>query len=174
MKRISLTIFSLFLLLSCSTLNTSNKNIKWFENYEITPFLAVENLNSTYINELRFIEVRSSFYTKEIMWNNFGKWDKVIKPIEENHPILIWERRKLFDYQDELYTILAYGVENKKIMYSSIIILDSDKKDCLSNNSIVKDSLISYFSNKMKNLKNFNSNQDLYKEYLKMILTGEE
>ncbi|MDX1828617.1 MAG: hypothetical protein R3342_03630 [Lutibacter sp.] len=140
--------------------------INGFNKVDIFPVLLINNNDSIYINELRFNAVYSSFYTKKVMFEKFGMWDKKIRPNNERHPILIWKDRKLFENKNELFDIATSGIEKGGIIYASVIVFDSDNKDCLSVDSKIKDSIINYFSNGIKNLTN---DKKFYKTYWNMI-----
>ena len=150
---------------------TSNPNTPYiykngYRDFEITPTLTVNENDSTYINELRFNAVFSSMYTKKLMFDEFGKWDKEIRPNNERHPILVWENKRLFNKENKTYSIAASGIESKKEMYASVIVFDSENRDCLSETHPKKDSIINYFSNGIINLK---SDRMFYDTYWKMI-----
>ncbi|MDH7446348.1 hypothetical protein [Aquimarina sp. 2201CG14-23] len=159
--------------LSCSNLKnrTSNPNIPYtyingFDRYEVKPILSIIGKDSAFTNELRFQSVYSAFYTKRTMYDKFGKWDKEVRLKNEIHPILVWEKRSLFDSNNELYTIAANGKESREEIYASVIIFDSKNQDCLTKNSKIRDSLIQYFSNGIKKLKN---QKKFYKVYWEMV-----
>lgn len=176
MKKIILCITLVFTILCCSTSKTATNNnvqvdtkpqanrINSYKKYEIVPCLSVSGNDSTYINELRFYGVHSSFYTKKIMFDKFGKWDKVIRLDNERHPILIWENKKLFD--DEVYSIATRGVENINEIYAAVIVLDSSNQDCFDKDYIKKVALINFFS---KGIYNLSDDKKFYKEYWKII-----
>ena len=131
-------------------------------DYKIQPKLTVIENDSTYINELKFNAVFTAMYTKKLMFDNFGKWDKEIRPNNERHPILIWERKKLFENDNTLYSIAASGEETWEEIYASVIVYDNENKDCLSETYTKKDALINYFSDGIKNLKTDNTFYDVY------------
>ncbi|MGM0635686.1 MAG: hypothetical protein ACQESK_06440 [Bacteroidota bacterium] len=181
MKKLAVLIFILFGFLSCSNSKmasengikqkTTNPNTPFiykngFKNFEIKPVLASKDKDSTYVNELRFNAVLSAKYTQKLMFDEFGKWDKAIRPNNEKHPVLIWENIKLFDDKDKLYNIAANGVENWEEIYASVIVYDSNNSDCLAESNAEKDKILAYFSDGIKNL---SSNNKFYEVYRKMI-----
>lgn len=150
---------------------TSNPNTPYiyqngFKDFEIAPILTIQGNDSTYINELRFNAVFSAMYTKKLMFDKFGKWDKEIRPNNERHPILVWEKIKLFDNKNKVYSIATYGAESMEGIYASVIIFDSKNKDCLTENNSEKDSIISFFP---KGIQNLSSNKKFYNIYWKMV-----
>jgi hypothetical protein len=183
MKKLPIFIFILYVVLSCTSTKivsdigkgikhkTSNPNTpyiykKGFKSYTVKPILTVHNGDSTFINELKFNAVYSSFYTKKVMFDKFGKWDREIRPNNERHPVLIWEKRKLFNTNESTYYVAAGGDENWNEIYASVMVFDSKNFDCLNEDHVKKDSLIHLFS---KGIRNLNSNKQFYKIYWKMI-----
>ncbi|WP_271407473.1 hypothetical protein [Tenacibaculum soleae] len=185
MKKLTLITFTLFGILSCTSSKTisengnavgirqktSNPNTPYiykngYKDFEIKPTLTIRNNDSTYINELRFNAVFSAMYTKKLMYDKYGKWDKEVWPNGAKRPILVWEKRKLIETQDELYSVATNGTESMKEMFASVIVFDSKNRDCLSENYHSKDSLINFFATEIRNL---SSNKKFYDVYWKMV-----
>ncbi|MCG1037664.1 hypothetical protein [Polaribacter sargassicola] len=185
MKQLILISFILTVILGCSSSKSIINNnkavgikqksfnshipytyINGYKNYEIKPILSIKNNDSTYTNELRFNAVNSAMYTKKIMYDKFGKWDKEFWPDGANQPILIWEKRKLIKNQNELYSVATNGKESMKEMFASVIVFDSKNQDCLSEDYKLKDPVVNFFATKIKNL---SSNHDFYDVYWKMV-----
>ena len=178
MKKILLAFISFILVFSCAAQNkvktqkfkTSNPNTKFlyrngFEDYEITPSISIIENDTIIFNELKFNGVISAMYTQKLMYDKFGEWDEIIKPKSLNNLIFVCENVKLFENSEQLYTVAADGTESWKEMYASVIVLNSTNQDCLSEDSIIKDSLISYFSNGIKNLNSSKKFNRLYRKY---------
>jgi hypothetical protein len=185
MKRIILLTILIITILSCSSSKgnsdkgngvgikrkTSNPNMPYiykngYENFEIIPVLTVHQKDSTYINELRFNAVFSAMYTKKLMYEKFGRWDKEIWINNDRHPTLLWEKRKIFGENGEAYTIATSGEESRKGMYASVIVFDNENHDCLTENSPKREFLINYFSNGIKRL---SSSKEFYDVYWKVV-----
>ncbi len=183
-KKIAFLTLSLILAFSCSSPNsitgkrngigirqkTQNPNTPYiykngYENFEIKKVLSVQGKDSTYINELRFNAVLGAMYTQKLMFDKFGKWDEEIYPNAGYLPILSWEKRKIFTNKEELYTVVACGIESWEAMYASVIVVDSNGQDCLNSNTKIRDSLINYFSDAIINL---SSDHKFHDEYLKL------
>jgi len=150
---------------------TSNPNTPYiykngFENFEIKPILTINKKDSTYINELRFNAVFSALYTNKLMYDKYGKWDNEVWPDGATLPVLVWNKRKLIESQNELYSVITNGTESEQEMYASVIVFDSKNRDCLTKTSNVKDSLINYFSDEIRNL---GSSKKFYAVYWKMV-----
>lgn len=157
------------------TQKTANPNVpiiykKGYLNYNIVKIPAISN-NDRNVNELRFNAVFSALYTKKVMYDKFGKWTKEIRPNNEIPPILLWENVKLFEDENNLFTIYANGDENLKEIYASVLVYDQEKNDCLDDNNLFKDKIVDFFSNNIRTLSDSKNFYDVYwasvKEYEK-------
>ncbi|QNM86202.1 hypothetical protein H9W90_03520 [Polaribacter pectinis] len=163
--KIKILSILVLLILSCSSLKQNGGELlKNNKNIEIAKILILKDNDSLYFNELR-LHLSSALHTKKYMFKKFGQWDEAIK-INEFKNYLIWKKCRLFEDKEEFYTVTASGVENRKEMYSSIVIQNKDNNDLFSENSKLKDTLISmfYYGTKKTNL----SSDKFYNEYLKM------
>ena len=150
---------------------TANPNIpfiykKGYANYNIIETALPYPKNSELKNELRFHAVYSAMYTKQAMYNHFGKWTKVISKPNDLNPTLVWENVKLFDNDNQEFTVYTDGVEENEKMYASVIVLYNNQQDALTENSPYKEKIISLYSNAILNLKN---NNKFSEEYIKII-----
>ena len=187
MKKLTILIIIFIGILSCSTLKkvsenengikqkTANPNTPYiykngFKDFNIVSILTIQGKDSSYINELRYNAVAASMYTKKVMFDKFGKWDKEIRPNNERHPILVWEKVKLFNDNDKIYSVATSGVESIKEIYASVMVFNNNT-DCLAKNNPKKDSIINFFSSGIVNLSFSNK---FYKIYWKMINEYEE
>lgn len=101
------------------------------------------------------------------MYDKFGKWTKEIRPnIDDRHPILVWEKVKLFENENKLYTVYTNGDESWEEIYASALVFDENNNDCLSDSHLDKTKVIEYFSNGIKNL---NNNDDFYTLYWQSV-----
>ena len=135
-------------------------------NYTLVKVPLVENKETINLNELRFNAVFSAMYTKKVMYDRFGKWTKLLQPNKERHPILVWEKVKLFDNDADLYTVYADGTESSTEMYASVLVFDANNKDCLNDDHPMQSKLITYFSDGIENL---NDSKNFYKVYWKTV-----
>lgn len=145
-----------------------------FKTYEIIKSKTVKNKNSIFANELKFYATYSSFYTRKSMYEKFGNWNKNLYIKEERTPFLIWEKVKLFPKKDKYFYVIAAGSEcttcnvDLKNIYSSIIVLDENKNDCLTDrNPKLKKEIINFFSEGIKNLTNSN---EFYEKFWGLVL----
>ena len=181
MKNIIPVIITLLVSFSCSSQNvsskkgigiaqkTANPNTPYiykngFLNYKIVKIPVVQNSDTINLNELKFNATFSAMYSKKVMFDKFGKWTKEVRPNNEKHPILVWDKVKLFDDDNQLFTVYANGDENWNEIYASVLVFNLDQKDCLSEESNYKEKIIAYFSNGIQNLKDDKKFYDLYWE----------
>lgn len=178
MKKIFISFLVLIIIISCATNQkvipekriTSNPNTpiiykNGFKDYVITPSISIVENDTVVFNELKFNAVHSAMYTQKLMYDKFGEWDTILKPKNQRHLIFVWKNVKLFENNEHKFTVAADGKESWEEMYASVIILNSSSKDCLSEDSKIKDSLISYFSNGIKNLNSSGKFYNLYHKY---------
>ena len=171
--RILYLLLFLLCIFSCSSSQNVKKRTKCSKIYK-NKFTEILNEkykviyeNDTIIyNEVRYECVFSALYTKKVMFDKFGKWDKAIYPSNKKHPILKWESIDLFD-NGEKYTIMTDGLEEWKHIYASIMVFDEKETDLLSENSPEKQKLTNYFAQLLKN-QNLEK-KDFYEVYWKMV-----
>jgi hypothetical protein len=138
-----------------------------FSEIQEAKFVSVVNKDSLFLNEVRYICVYSSMYTKKGMFDRFGKWNKVIYPQKNTHPILVWENVALFPADPTLFTVAALGLESRSTIYASMLVFDQNKEDMLQENSPYKTKLIDYFGEMIKSDDSLKSN--FYETYWKMV-----
>ncbi|SDL83244.1 hypothetical protein [Chryseobacterium taihuense] len=152
------------------TLNPNTPFIykKGFRDYAIlTKEIVKKNNDTTELNELKFNAVLSAMYTKQLMYEKFGKWNREIRPnIDESHPILFWGKVKLFGDEDKLYSVYANGDENWNEIYASVLVFDENNNDCLSKTYSDKEKIIKYFSDGIRTL---SDGKDFYKVYWQSV-----
>lgn len=136
-------------------------------NYSILKKAVVLKKDSVNVHVLKFNAVFSAMYSKKVMYDKFGKWTIEIRPnFSDQHPILVWEKVKLFENEDKLYTVYADGDESWEEIYASFMVFDENNDDCLSDSHSDKTKVIEYFSNGIKNLSN---NKDFYTVYWQSV-----
>jgi len=172
MKGIYLTIiFSIFL--SCSSSQKAIKETKCPKIYknkftEILneKYVTVNGKDTTKINEIRYECVYSAFYTHKAMYDKYGKWDKEIFPSNRNRPILMWNNIDLLS-NGKKYTVLTNGLEEWKHIYASVMILDEEERDVLTEQTEEKIALTNFFGELIKN--HNPKKKDFYEVYWKMV-----
>ena len=84
------------------------------------------------------------------MFEKYGHWNKVIKGTGYDH-YLVWQKCRLFEEKDDLYTVATSGVETRKELYSSVIVLNKDNIDLLKKGSKLRYTLVKMFYYGTKN-----------------------
>ena len=133
-----------------------------FLNYTIINIPVIQENDTINLNELKFNATYSATYTQKVMFDKFGKWTKEIRPNNEKYPILVWDKIKLFEDDNQLFTVFANGDENWNEIYSSVLVFNSDQKDCLSEESIYRQKIITFFSHGIQKLKSDDYFYNLY------------
>ena len=171
MKNLLLIIFTSFIINSCSTskINPERRcpriSANFYKRIIQDKFIIIKNFDTIKYNEVKFECLSSSFYTKQVMYDNFGKWDLVRYKEKNRHPILIWNKVQLFKNDTTQFTIAATGDENHKTIYSSFMAFNNNK-DLLAKDSEFKEKLINYFS---KLLKRREKNKEFYRVYWNLV-----
>jgi hypothetical protein len=129
-------------------------------------YIAINNNDTTTINEIRFECVYSSFLTHKVMYDEYGKWNKEIYPNNRKDPILMWKNIDLFS-NGKQYTILTNGLEEWKHIYASVMVLDENEKDILSEQTDEKIAITNLFAELIK--KHNPEKRNFYKVYWKMV-----
>lgn len=176
MKQKLLFIFIIFLLLiSCnSSKNITDKKCphyvsKSIKGTSIDHFKYTIDKDTLYYNEVKFYCVyNTAFYTHKIMFDKFGKWHREIYPSGERHPILLWEKIKLFEKDSTLFTIATLGEEGEKTIYASFMAFDNKGNDLLDD-IIYKEKLVNYFKDLISKSKP--EKRDFYKMYWSVVDT---
>lgn len=172
MKGIYITII-LLIFLSCSSSEKVVKETKCTKIYknkftEILngKYVAVNGKDTIKINEIRYECVYSPFYTNKVMYDKYGKWDKEIFPNNRNQPILMWYNIDLLS-NGKKYTVLTNGLEERKHVYASVMILDEKERDVLTEQTDEKFALTNFFGELIKN--HNPEKKDFYEVYWKMV-----
>jgi hypothetical protein len=133
----------------------------------IDKFKSIVGNDTLYLNEVKYECVFTVFYLKKGMYDRFGKWNQVIYPEGEYHPILLWKNVKLFPNDTTEFTVATSGEESAETIYASALVFDKKNNDLLSDDSEYQTKLIEYFSKMIK--KNNAKKRDFYDIYWKMV-----
>ncbi len=151
--RKALIIVLIFSFISCSSSKLKNRDIiseTNFNDLKIAKTSTVIDSDTLNFNELRFYGIDSAFDTMKTMYLDFGMWTNEFKSLHnENFNRKVWEDIKLFE-NDEVFTVIADGIETVNNYYACLIVFDSNGKDCLQENHPLKNKTINLFNNKMK------------------------
>jgi len=84
------------------------------------------------VTEIRFYKISSALNTQQVLYDKFGKWNqKTISKYGNRMNQLVWINKSLFK-DNHQFTILADGVETKTDYYASMILFDTNFKDCIN------------------------------------------
>lgn len=172
-KQYLLTKIGLILLthlfIGCYTAkNTTNKVVcptiyeRDFTKIVGEKFNTVYNGEIVSYNEVRFLCVNSALYTQKIMYDNFGRWDKVSDANEIENRLLIWNDVDLFG-DGQKFKVIAGGVEANKMIYASVMVFDENETDLLASDFSEREKIIKYFSKAIRKLNV--KNDDFYTDY---------
>ncbi len=64
----------------------------------------------------------------------------------------MFQNFKLLDKYNDLFTVIAGGVENNTNYFTYLTVLDAAQKDCLKENHTFRKILTDHFTSKMKRL----------------------
>lgn len=114
--------------------------------------------------EYRVESFQTPLVAKKMMYDWFGKWNKVIYT-EDNKALLVWTNRAVISESPEVFTIITSSIENEEEMFGTVQILTSNGHDALAKNSPYRE----YLNEFIKTLsKQKNTNKKFFKEYLKV------
>jgi len=151
--RQTLILLFIFSLISCSSTKVNNNEIivkTNFNDLKIAKTSRVINSDTINFNELRFHNIDSALDTMKSMFLDFGSWNNKANGLhQENIHRKVWENIKLFE-NDERFTIIADGTETVNEYYACLIVFDSQGKDCFDKNHPLKNKIINYFHERMK------------------------
>ena len=141
-------------------------------------FKRVTNLKQEYVlqndtislNIINFECTHSAFYTSWSMYNLFGKWDEDVKLENDRFKTyLIWNNKDLLQ-DGKKYTIITSGQETKIGTTSSFMALDESGNDVLSDDTLVRQDLIDFFSKEIRREKDKKMKAIFYQTYIKQFM----
>lgn len=172
--KLFLFILTLFLFFNCSSIKNSNQsedNIdpgdcrellkNNFSNITNQQIINLVDRDTVIVNEIRFECVQSITYTSKVLFDNYRKWDVVLKTPESKHPTLMWKNLDLLK-NGKRYQVLTKG-RFGDIRFASVIVLDSEGNDVLANKTLEKVKIVNLFSNLIK--ANQNENREFFIHY---------
>lgn len=173
MKTYLFTLITTLILISCASTNKiterrcksilkNDYNTILEEKYE-----SIVNNDTIFLNEVKYECVHTAFYIKKGMYDRFGKWNREIYPKGKHHPILLWNKVKLFPNDTTEFIVAAHGLESTGTIYASVLVFDKENNDLLSESSEYKTKLIEYFSEMIKS--NDSLKRDYYEIYWKTV-----
>ena len=102
----------LFIVLSCSSTQEKSKHITYSAFNIITTPILVEK-DTILVNELRFYDIKSAKDAMKLMYLDHEKWTKKLEGTSQKVlKRFVWQNVKLLDKYNDLFTVIAGGVEN--------------------------------------------------------------
>ncbi|TYB79695.1 hypothetical protein [Bizionia myxarmorum] len=117
------------------------------------------------VSELQFHYTATTVETSKVMVNNFGVWKKRRPFYSEKHQAFVWENIQLLKNTSEKFTVITDGHEGDRILFSSIMVIDSENKDCLAKGHKLRDAIVMYFTEELKKEQSYDLMQKAYKEF---------
>lgn len=106
------------------------------------------------INEVKFECVTTALFTRKVLYDHFGEWNKeIFRTTQSRLPELLWKDIQLFENDEKKFTVIARGVESSKTIYASIMVFDENRYDMLHQNSPYRDKIVELFANFIRNNK---------------------
>jgi len=100
---------------------------------------------------IRYKPQGSALDSQAMLYNQFGKWHAIYTGI--HHPVipqLVWHKVKLRPKNNETYTVIASGTETMEAYFCTLMIFDSNDRDCLNPNNPQREFVIKWAHEKMK------------------------
>jgi hypothetical protein len=169
---------SIVLISSCKTTQDSNSNTNRcnesnylnndFRNITYNDYRGKLNNDTVSVTQMKFNCVFTEFLSKKIMFDEFGKWDEARFKKNQRHPMLVWNNVQLFSDSVTNYVVATYGggEEDHKI-YSSVMVIDENRKDLLAVNSKLRNEITEYFTELIRN--NDENKKEFYSIYWRTV-----
>lgn len=148
------TIVVLFCI-SCNSTNTIlTKECPKFLKNDFNNVVLVEQMGNVtndlnFFIEARYTCVNNTRYLAKGMFDTFGIWNKSINKSGKEY--LIWEKVQLFSQEKNHFQVVTSGAKLKTKVYTSVSVFNQDGEDLLNANSPIKEQLITFFGELIKN-----------------------
>jgi len=151
-------VFSILVIctiISCTTtnkiFNTEGQSFKSNTDipYAIVVDTVIKNLDTFYTSELRIYEIASSLDATKMMYKNYGDWSGEHKgKYQENINQCVWLDVDL-NNDGRKYIVITDGTETLTEYFTSLIIFDSDTKNCFQYDYPKRQEMIDLVMEKM-------------------------
>ncbi len=150
------------------TLKKANSSlfINGFESAKI-----IHDKEGLAVSELQFHSTATTVETSKVMVNNFGIWKERRPFYSEKYQAFVWEDVQLLKSTSEKFTVITDGHEGNGILFSSVMVIDSENKDCLAIGHKLRDAIIIYFSEELKKEQSYDLMQKAFKAFDKEAKT---
>ena len=88
---------------------------------------------------------------QQVLFENFGSWTSQTFTKGAVEPILIWKDVSLLEGTKEKFTLVSYGGRLNKSAVATLLVLDADGNDVLSNSKRVQSKVIQRMTELLKN-----------------------
>lgn len=153
-------LFCFIIITSCGTTGKVEDHKKYtkrchriykndFSAYNIEDYRIVTATDTVILNQLKIFCV-GGVSTGNIIYDDFGKWAYQYELVK-NDRTLVWKNVDLFS-DGSKYSVYTSGYDDQNgPPYTSVMIFDENDKDMLSPNSNIKEKIVLYFSEKIRN-----------------------
>ena len=156
-------------ILSCGTTKQANRvldqegvNFSADREYSIVVDTVINYSDTFYTAELRIFKIKSSMDAMNMMYKNYGEWSGERKgKYQENISQLIWLNVDL-NKDGKKYLVIADGTETMTAYFTSLIIFDSDTKNCFQHDYPERQKLLNLIMGNMRNLYPLHENTQEY------------
>lgn len=146
-------LFFLMSIIGCSSPKNSINKLP-YSKFEVTKVPIVFKNDTLSYNELRFYKIKSALDAMVMMYENYGRWNnKISSKYQNNINRIVWHNVKILPNQKETFTVIADGTETMENYFASLMIFDSNEKDCLDEKYPFKDEILNAMLYKFSKLK---------------------
>jgi hypothetical protein len=163
MKTINaLTIVLVLVLLSCKSVKQNAINEER-SPYAIIESRVVSDQDTIIVDELRLYEIESALDATRLMYENYGSWEEKSEgKFQSNIKQMAWVNVKLFE-DDRAFSVITDGAETDVSFFASLIIIDSNNRNCLSKGHPLREDIVQLMLNKLNALSNKNESYKLFR-----------
>jgi hypothetical protein len=163
MKQLSLLI-TILLVLGCKSKGSDSFLYMNKQKFRIVKSPMMVNNDTIMIKELRFYRISSARNSGQVIYDKFGDWNRETNSFFGGYRThaLIWDNINLLD-DENLFSIICDGTESEVGYFSSIMIFDAAKNNCLESDHPHYNAVIAKVTQMMKERQ---PNREFYKRTL--------
>lgn len=158
-----------FAIAGCNTSNATWDSKKCKGYYETGTFTnGIEEFQITFkdveatFNQLRFYCAPELGSTDKIMFDEFGTWNQSYDLNADKSRMLVWKNVDLFSNGKKYSVYTSKNPDRTGFPYTAVLVFDEADNDVLIPHNPVRDDLINYFSDIIRN---HSDSKEFYKEY---------
>jgi hypothetical protein len=159
-----INVFMVILALAFLSCHSAKQNVvaSNHDSYSIIESKIVSDQDTIIVSELRMYEIKSALDGTRLMFENYGPWnEKSEGKYQTNINQMAWFNVKLFE-DDRTYFVISDGTETDVSYFASLIILDSENRNCLSRAHPLRKELVNLMLEKLNKLSNSSDSYDLF------------